>query len=69
MLLRDRPMQPTSQDPVLVRDRTTLLTSVLLLLVAAAAWVFVVLSSVHGEDMAMPMPEVPGVRGALVKPR
>ena len=56
MLLRDRPMQPTSQDPVLVRDRTTLLTSVLLLLVAAAAWVFVVLSSVHGEDMAMPMP-------------
>jgi len=56
MLLRDRPMQPTSQDPVLVRDRTTLLTSTLLLLVAAAAWVFVVLSSVHGEDMAMPMP-------------
>jgi predicted metal-binding membrane protein len=49
-------MSPTSQDPVLVRDRTTVLTSAILLLVAAVAWVFVVLSSVHGEDMAMAMP-------------
>ena len=56
MLLRDRPMSPTSQDPVLVRDRTTVLTSAILLLVAAVAWVFVVLSSVPGEDMAMAMP-------------
>jgi predicted metal-binding membrane protein len=32
------------------------LTSAILLLVAAVAWVFVVLSSVHGEDMAMAMP-------------
>ena len=49
-------MSPTSQDPVLVRDRTTVLTSAILLLVAAVAWVFVVLSSVPGEDMAMAMP-------------
>jgi predicted metal-binding membrane protein len=56
MLLHDRPMPPTSQDPVLVRDRTTVLTSAILLLIAAAAWIFVVLSSVHGEDMAMAMP-------------
>jgi predicted metal-binding membrane protein len=49
-------MSPTSQDPVLVRDRTTVLTSAILLLVAAVAWVFIVLSSVHGEDMAMAMP-------------
>ena len=41
---------------MLVRDRTTVLTSAILLLVAAVAWVFVVLSSVHGEDMAMAMP-------------
>jgi predicted metal-binding membrane protein len=56
MLLRDRPPPATSQDPVLIRDRTTVLTSAILLLVAAAAWVFVVLSSMHGEDMAMAMP-------------
>jgi predicted metal-binding membrane protein len=49
-------MPPTSQDPVLVRDRSTVLTSAILLLVAAASWVFVVLSSMHGEDMAMAMP-------------
>src|SRR5712692_4459979 len=55
MLVRDRPMPVTSQDPVLIRDRTTVLTSAVLLLVAAAAWVFVVLSSGHGEDMAMAM--------------
>lgn len=41
---------------MLVRDRTTVLTSAILLLVAAVAWVFIVLSSVHGEDMAMAMP-------------
>src|SRR5438552_17905028 len=56
MLLRNRPLLPTNQDPVLIRDRTTVLTSAILLLVAVAAWVFVVLSSVHGEDMAMAMP-------------
>jgi len=56
MPLPDGPLSSTSQDPVLVRDRTTVLTSAILLLVAAVAWVFVVLSSVHGEDMAMAMP-------------
>lgn len=64
MLLRDRPMPATSQDPVLIRDRTTVLTSAILLLVAAAAWIFVVLSSGHGEDMAMAMPM--SISGGLV---
>src|SRR6266849_2196078 len=64
MLLRDRPLPPTSQDPVLIRDRTTVFTSAILLLVAAAAWIFVVLSSVHGEDMAMAMPM--SISGGLV---
>src|SRR5712691_8007734 len=64
MLLRDRPMPPTSQGPVLVRDRTTVLTSAILLLVAAVAWVFVVLTSVHGGDMAMAMPM--SISGGLV---
>jgi predicted metal-binding membrane protein len=64
MLFRDQPLSPTSQDPVLIRDRTTVLTSAILLLVAAVAWVFVVLSSVHGEDMAMAMPM--SISGGLV---
>src|SRR5216683_2752743 len=64
MPLPDRPMSSTSQDPVLIRDRTTVLASAILLLVAAAAWVFVVLSSVHGEDMAMAMPL--SISGGLV---
>ncbi len=64
MLLPDRPMPATSQDPVLIRDRATVFTSVILLLVAAAAWIFVVLSSVHGEDMAMAMPM--SISGGLV---
>jgi predicted metal-binding membrane protein len=64
MLLRDRPMPATSQDPVLIRDRATMLTSGILLLAAAAAWVFVVLTSVHGEDMAMAMPM--SISGGLV---
>ena len=64
MLLRDRPMPTTSQDPVLIRDRATVLASAILLLVAAAAWGFVVLSSVRGEDMAMAMPL--SISGGLV---
>lgn len=44
-----------SEDPVPVRDRVTILTSVALLLIAAAAWVSVVRSSV-GDDMVMTMP-------------
>ena len=45
------------EDPVPVRDRVTVLTSAVLLLVAAAAWVPVVRSSL-GDDMMMtrPMP-------------
>ena len=64
MPLPDGPLSSTSQDPVLVRDRTTALASAFLLLVAAAAWAFVVLSSVHGEDMAMAMPV--SISGGLV---
>ena len=37
-------------------DRATILTSVSLLVVAAAAWVSVVWSSLQGEDMMMTMP-------------
>jgi predicted metal-binding membrane protein len=47
------------EDPVPVRDRITILTSVALLLIAAAAWVAVVRSSLRGDDammMTMPMP-------------
>jgi predicted metal-binding membrane protein len=44
-------------DPVPVRDRITVLTSVVLLLIAAAAWVSVVRSGLEGDDdMMMPMP-------------
>jgi len=47
-----------SEEPVPVRDRVTVLTSVVLLLIAAAAWVSVVRSSLRGDDMmtTMPMP-------------
>jgi len=45
-----------SEDPVPVRDRVTILTSVALLLIAAAAWVSVVRSSLGGDDMMMTMP-------------
>jgi predicted metal-binding membrane protein len=49
-------MSPSNQDPVPVQDRVTILTSAVLLLIAVVAWVLVVLSSIHGEDMAMAMP-------------
>jgi predicted metal-binding membrane protein len=45
-----------SEDAVPVRDRVTILTSVALLLIAAAAWVSVVRSSLGGDDMMMTMP-------------
>jgi predicted metal-binding membrane protein len=45
-----------NQDPVPVQDRVTFLTSVVLLLIAVVAWVLVILSSIHGENMAMAMP-------------
>jgi predicted metal-binding membrane protein len=43
-------------DPVPVRDRVTVLASVALLLVAAAAWVSVLRSGLAGDDMMMTMP-------------
>jgi predicted metal-binding membrane protein len=43
-------------DPVPVRDRVTVLASVALLLVAAASWVWVLRSSLGGDDMMMTMP-------------
>ncbi len=46
----------SNEDPVPVRDRVTVLTSVVLLLIAAAAWVSVVRSSLRGDDMMMTMP-------------
>jgi predicted metal-binding membrane protein len=47
----------SNEEPVPVRDRVTVLTSVGLLLIAAAAWVSVVRSSLLGDDMMMmPMP-------------
>jgi predicted metal-binding membrane protein len=45
-----------SEDPVPVRDRVTVFTSVALLLIAAVAWVSVVRSSLQGDDMMMMMP-------------
>lgn len=47
------------EDPVPVRDRITVLTSVVLLLITAAAWVSVVRSGLRGDDdmmMTMAMP-------------
>ncbi|HET9924689.1 MAG TPA: DUF2182 domain-containing protein [Methylomirabilota bacterium] len=43
-------------DPVPVRDRVTVLTAIVLLLIAGAAWVSVVRSSLRGDDMMMTMP-------------
>jgi predicted metal-binding membrane protein len=50
-----------NEEPVPVRDRVTVLTSVVLLLIAAAAWASVVRSSLQGDDMmmTMPMPATP----------
>jgi predicted metal-binding membrane protein len=52
----DRPMPASDQDTVVVRDRVTAFTSAILLLIAAAAWISVVVSSVRGDDMMMTMP-------------
>ena len=43
-------------DPVPVRDRVTVLTAIVLLLIAGAAWVSVVRSNLLGDDMMMTMP-------------
>jgi len=49
------------EDTVPVRDRVTVLTSAVLLLIAAVAWGSVVRSSLQGDDMmmTMPMPATP----------
>jgi predicted metal-binding membrane protein len=49
-------MAASNRDPVLVRDRVTVLVSAALLLIAAVAWVFVARSSLRGDDMMMTMP-------------
>ena len=49
-------MVGSDEGPVAVRDRVTILTSIVLLVLAAAAWVSVVQSSVRGDDMMMTMP-------------
>jgi predicted metal-binding membrane protein len=41
---------------VAVRDRVTILASIVLLVIAATAWVSVVRSSLRGDDMMMTMP-------------
>ena len=53
-------------SPAPVRDRVTIITSALLLLVAGAAWVSVVRSSLRGDDMMMTMPMPVTVTEALV---
>jgi len=46
----------SGEELVAVRDRVTVLTSVVLLLLAAAAWGAVIRSSLRGDDMMMTMP-------------
>jgi len=47
----------SNEEPVPVRDRVTVFTSVSLLVIAATAWVSVVRSGLQGDDMMlMPMP-------------
>ena len=49
-------MTGAGEGLVPVRDRVTVLTSIGLLLIAAAAWAVVVRSSLRGDDMMMTMP-------------
>ena len=49
-------MTGVGEGLVPVRDRITVLTSIGLLLIAAAAWAAVVRSSLRGDDMMMTMP-------------
>ena len=48
-------MVGSDEGPVAVRDRVTILTSIVLLVLAAAAWVSVVQSSLRGDDRMMTM--------------
>lgn len=58
-------MGGAGEDPVAVRDRVTVLTTVGLLLIAAVAWVLVVRSSLRGDDMMMAMPMPATVAGGV----
>ena len=49
-------MMGSGEELVAVRDRVTVITSVVLLVIAAAAWVSVIRSSLQGDDMMMTMP-------------
>jgi predicted metal-binding membrane protein len=46
----------SSDELVAVRDRVTVLTSVVLLFVAVVAWIAVIRASLQGDDMMMTMP-------------
>ena len=49
-------MAGPGEDPVSDRDRITVLTSLSLLVIAGAAWLLVIRSSLRGDDMKMTMP-------------
>ena len=66
MLVSDRPRPAPPDPPVLVRDPTVRITSIVLLLIAAAAWADVIRSSREGPDMMMTMFMPPTVADALV---
>ena len=55
MIHADHPQATSHRGPALARDRVTVLTSAVLLLIAAGAWVSVVVSSRRGDDMMMTM--------------
>jgi predicted metal-binding membrane protein len=58
-------MMVAGEELVAVRDRVTVLTSVVLLAIAAAAWVAVIRSSLRGDDMMMTMPMPVTAAGGL----
>ena len=55
MVPADRQMPAFREPLVPVRDRATVVTSIVLLLIAAAAWVDVIRSSLGAPDMMMTM--------------
>ena len=61
----DHRMPAPDHAAVPVRDRVTVFTSAILLLITVAAWVSVVVSSRGGDDMMMTMPMPVTVAGGL----
>src|SRR4029453_15335632 len=55
MGLADRQMPPSRESPAPVRDRPAVVTSIVLLLIAAVAWADVIRSSLGAPDMMMTM--------------